>query len=151
MKTITLKKIALILLSLLMSIFFFDNNVIASSHEAAKKEIKEAAAAIKDYTIEEKEEAVAKAQELMEKFDDNRHVWEGRMKEKFANLKDASKEKYEVSKKSLEKQRQELSVWKDKMQNSTSDAWDEVKSGFQGAYESLVEEWNNTEQAVEND
>ncbi|TKB10884.1 hypothetical protein [Desulforhopalus sp. IMCC35007] len=151
MKSINNKRIALTILSLFSVIFFFGNNVMASSHEAAQKEISEAVAAIKDYTIEERDEAIAKAQELLDKFDDNKHVWEGRMKEKLDNLKDSSKDNYEASKKSLEEQRKELSMWKEKMQNSSSEAWDEIKTGFEGAYDSLVEDWKKAEQGVEDD
>ena len=122
------------------------NGVPAASGEETKKEIKEAAVAIKDYTVEQKDQAVKKGKELLEKLDGNMEGWEGRMKEKWDKLQDASKEKYEASKESLAKQRAELSVMLEKMQDNSGEAWDDVKGGFMDAYNTLNEKVKKAEE-----
>ncbi len=122
------------------------NGVLAASGEETKKEVKEAAVAIKDYTVEQKDQAVKKGKELLEKLDSNMDGWEGRMKEKWDKLQRASKDNYEVSKESLAKQRAELSVMLEKMKDNSGEAFGDVKGGFMDAYNALNEKLKKVEE-----
>lgn len=111
----------------------------AASGADIKKEAGETASAIKEYSIEQKDAAVAKANELMETLDDNAHVWEGRIKEKWASLKESSHDNFNATNEKIKQQRAELAEWAKKLQSSSGDAWDEAREGFDNAYETLKE------------
>lgn len=134
--------------SVAMVIFLAFTVTLASQHDSTADEVKSAAASIKDYSIEQKDAAVAKAQELIENMDDEMHVWEGRFKEKWADLKDSSKEKYNVSKEEIKKQREDVSEWLDKLENSTAEAWEDMKHGFVNTYNSFADSWKKTAKEV---
>jgi flagellar motility protein MotE (MotC chaperone) len=109
-----------------------------------KEEVKQAGAAIAEYSVEQKDAAVDKAKQMMDELDDRRQVWEGRLKEKWDNLKQSSKESYQNSTQELDRQREELAVWYEKMKDSSSDNWEEIKQGFADAYDSLASSWDKS-------
>lgn len=116
--------------------------------EAAKEEIREAATAIGDYTAEQKDAAVAKAKELMDKLDDQIHVWEGRFEENWQDLKKSSQENYKTSMQELRKKRNDLSEWYGSMKHSSADAWEEVKKGFTDTYDQMVKSLDQNQEKM---
>ena len=93
------------------------------------KEIQEAASAIGDYSVDQKDKASAEAKELMDKLDKSMEETESSMKKNWHTMEDSAKQNYELSKKEMGKQRKELADWIDKMEDSSTDAWDEKKKG----------------------
>lgn len=135
---------SLSLYALLISMFVFTASARASS-ENPKEEVKEAAEAIGNYTVEQKDEAVAESKELMEKLDDKISVWESKMDANWADLKESSKENYRKSLREMRQQRNELSEWYGSMKHSSGEAWDEVKDGFSSTYDGLVDAYSDSE------
>lgn len=133
------------------SILFAASLVQASSHEDMKKEVNEAAAAIGDYSVEQKDKAVAEAKEMMSELDRKWDETEASMKENWDGLKESSKENYELSKKEYNEQRRELSEWLDKMQDSSAGAWEETKKGFTEAHDSLSSSWERAMEKLNED
>ncbi len=120
-----------------------------ASSEKVKKEVKEAASAIGDYTIEQKDIAVAKARELMDKIDDKTNVLEEKSEKKWGSLKQSSRENYRKTLKELRKRRNDLSEWYGSMKQSSKDAWSEVKQGFLKSYESVVNEYDAAQKKLD--
>ncbi|MGB3212502.1 MAG: hypothetical protein WBB19_17510 [Desulforhopalus sp.] len=129
-----------------LSLLFIFTTYSQASGENTKEEIQEAAAAIGDYTVEQKDAAVAKAKELMEKLDTKITVWEGQLEENWSDLKQSSRENYQQSLRELRKQRNDLSEWYGSMKYSSKEAWNEVKQGFSNAYDSLADAYSDTEE-----
>lgn len=126
--------------ALLLAAFLTGGSAVyAASGADIKKEAGETVSVIKEYSIEQKDAAVAKANELMDTLDDNAHVWEGRIKEKWDSLKDSSHDSFNTTSAKIKQQRAELAEWAEKLRNSSGDAWDEAKEGFDKAYEALKE------------
>ena len=138
-----------ILLLTLMAVFIcFVPAPVWSGASDVKEEVKQAGAAIGEYSAEQKDAAIDKAKEMMDELDDRMHVLEGRFKEKQGNLKQSSKESYQRSMQELKRQREELSAWYEKMKDNSGDSWQEIKQGFADAYDSLATSWNKATEEV---
>jgi len=130
------------LFAVLGAIMLAATSVQASSHGDMEKEIKEAGASIGDYSVEQKDKAVAEAKELLSELDRKWDETESSITENWDSLKESSKENYELSKKEYQEQRRELAEWIEKMQDSSAGAWEETKKGFSDAHDSLKSSWN---------
>jgi septal ring factor EnvC (AmiA/AmiB activator) len=138
-------------LCLVGTIFLSGTFSQAASQDDVKKEMKEASSAIADYSVDQKDKAVAEAKELMNKLDQNINDAETSMKENWHSLEESSKQNYELSKTEFKKQREELAGWLDKMQNSSADAWEETKKGFADAHDSLSSSWKKATEKMTQD
>lgn len=142
------KRISAVIFGFLCSIFLTTSFIHAASQDEVMKEMQEAASAIGEYSVDQKDKAIVEAKELMDKLDKNMEETESSMKEKWNSLEDSAKQNYELSKKEMEKQRQELADWIDKMQDSSADAWEETKKGFAGAHDSLSSSWQRVKEEM---
>ncbi len=118
----------------------------AASQDEVMKEIEEAASAIGDYSVDQKDKAIAEAKELMDKLDKSMEEAESSMKENWDSMEDSAKQNYELSKEEMDKQRKELADWLEKMQDSSADAWDDTQKGFADAHDSLSETWQKVKE-----
>ncbi len=134
-------------LFLLFSVVFLTASIIqAASQDEVMKEIEEAASAIGDYSVDQKDKAIAEAKELMDKLDKSMEEAESSMKQNWHSMEDSAKQNYEVSKEEMDKQRKELADWLEKMQDSSADAWDDTQKGFADAHDSLSETWQKVKE-----
>ncbi len=113
------------------------------------KEMKEAAAAIGEYSAEQRDAAVEKAQEVMGYLDKRIDEMEHKLYENWADLKASTREEYRQSLRAMRSQRNELSQWYGSMQHSTKETWKDVKQGFADTYDNLVESWQKTEKEID--
>lgn len=130
-------------------ILLFVTTLACGSGQQAQPEEQSAMSEMKEYTIEQKDAAVAKAQEMMEDLDKKIESWEMKMDQKWDDLKETSRENYAKSKEELKNQRADMAAWLEKMQNSSGEAWEEVTQGFVDGYDAFVESWNKAEMADE--
>nr|WP_320009648.1 hypothetical protein [uncultured Desulfobulbus sp.] len=108
------------------------------------KEVNEAVEAIGQYSIEQKDAALADAHKLMNKLDKRIEVLE-------AKIKEGAQEKYSSSLETLKQKRKELSKQYASLKASSGDVWDEMKQGFSNAYDALTRSWDNIEEDLAND
>lgn len=123
----------------------------AASQDEVMKEVQEAANAIGEYSVHQKDKAVAEAKELMKKLDKSMDDTESSMKKSWHSMEDSAKQNYELSKKEMAEQRKELAHWVDKMQDSSDDAWEETKRGFADAHDSLSSSWQKVKEEMAQD
>ena len=102
-----------------------------------RKETNEALQSIKAYSIDKKNEAMAKAKEMMDKMDAKIDELEKQSSEKWQQMSEASRKKSEETLKELRKKRNDIAEWYGGMKQSSSKAWEEVKKGFVDSYHSL--------------
>lgn len=126
-------------------------STVQAANTDVSEEVKEAASAIGEFTVEQKDAAVGKAREMMDSIDDRIHKLEGRMEANWDDMKESSRDKYNKTLKTLREKRNNLSEWYGSMKHSSKDAWSEVKSGFSKSYESLAQSWQDAAQEMEND
>ncbi len=57
----------------------------------------------------------------------------------------AARKKYRTALKSLRKQRTQLAEWYGGMENSSADAWEDIKKGVSDAYTAFSDAWEKAE------
>ena len=102
-----------------------------------RQEADETLQAIKDYSIDKKEQVMAKAKDALDKMDVKIDELEKRSSEQWQDMSEASREQSRQALRELRKKRNEIAEWYGGMKHSTASAWDEMKKGFIDSYHSL--------------
>ena len=110
-----------------------------------KKETMEAVEAIKNYSVQQRNKAVKKADEVMKDLDARIDQTQARIQDKWNEMDQAAREKTKETLRELREQRNELSEWYGGLKHSSADAWDHVKKGFADGYESLAAAFDRAE------
>lgn len=121
------------------------SNAMAVNAADPKQEMKEAAEAIAEYSVEQKDAATSKAREMMNDLDNRIDSIEKRMAENWDGLKQSTREQYRETLKTLRKKRNILSEYYGSLKHSSKDAWQEVRDGFAKSYNQLVLSWQQAE------
>lgn len=132
----------------LVTVFMVSNGRAVNAADP-KKEMKEAAEAIAEYSVEQKDEAVEKAGKMMETLDKRIEVVEERVAENWDGFKQSTKEQYRKTFKVLQKKRNELSEYYGSLKHSSRGAWHEVRDGFAKSYNQLVLSWQEAETDIQ--
>lgn len=120
------------------------SNAWAVNAADPKEEMKEAAEAVSEYSVEQKDEAVGKAQEMLNDLDDSIESIENRLAPNWDELKQSTREQYRDTLRTLRKKRNKLSEYYGSLQHSSKDAWQEVRDGFTESYNQLMLSWQET-------
>ncbi|MCF8061912.1 MAG: hypothetical protein K9M82_05300 [Deltaproteobacteria bacterium] len=102
-----------------------------------QQEVEEAMRAIRSFSAEQRDDAVAQAKEALRKLDARIDRLENRMQEGWSDLDQAARRKTRESLQRLREQRNELAEWYGGMKHGSMDAWDRLKQGFLNSYEKL--------------
>ncbi|HYR03097.1 MAG TPA: hypothetical protein VES58_07110 [Syntrophobacteria bacterium] len=111
----------------------------STSMSEIKHNAAETARAIKNYTVEQKDEAVKKAKEALDRLDARIDRVQARLDEKWSQMTQAAREKAEATEQGLRKERTEAAEWYGGLKQSSAKAWEDVKSGFVRSYEALAD------------
>ncbi|MDF2177157.1 hypothetical protein P2G88_02720 [Aliiglaciecola sp. CAU 1673] len=117
-----------------------------SNLEEVRKETEELMQAIKAYSAEQKEQAIAKTAEALEKLDERIDKLDKQLAEQWQDLDESTRQERQAFLDKLKVQRAELADWLAKMKDSSSGAWGELKAGFADAYEKLAEAWEKAKE-----
>jgi hypothetical protein len=101
------------------------------------QEVKEAVEAIKNYSSNQRDEAIKQVSDAIEKLDARIDDLEIRVEKKWGRMNQSARDKARAALKSVRKKRNELAEWYGGMQHSSSNAWQHVKKGFLDSYETL--------------
>ncbi|MCZ4279700.1 hypothetical protein O4H49_02845 [Kiloniella laminariae] len=118
-----------------------DKATEATTLEQVQQDAAELMESIKGYSAEQRDEALADAQEGLDSLDREIDALETRIDKNWDEMDQAAREQARESLRALRKQRTELAQWYGEWKNSSADAWDEVKKGFSEAYQSLSDSW----------
>lgn len=111
-----------------------------------KQEMSDAARAIKNYSIDRREEAVKEIKSTLDNLDAHIERLESRLDEKADRMDQAARQKARATLKTLRKKRSEVAKWYDSMQHSSAGAWQEIKTGFLNSYKILQESFDKAQQ-----
>lgn len=106
------------------------------------QEVKEAVEAIKEYSADQKDEAVKKGKAVLDNLDDHIEQLESRIKKDWDKMGDSTRKTAKNSLEVIQKQRNEMAKWVGSMKQSSSGAWEEVKKGFVESYETLSDSFD---------
>ncbi|MCB2147297.1 MAG: hypothetical protein KQI81_12545 [Deltaproteobacteria bacterium] len=135
----TQKMAAMIITALFFSVASVSSAAQPSS-EAVKEKVSEAAEAIKNFSVEQRNEALKKAQALLDDLDARIEPMESRLNEKWGQMDQTARQKMVDTLTALRKQRNEAAEWYGGLKHSSGNAWEDVKKGFLKSYRDL----NNT-------
>ena len=122
-----------------------------TTSKEVKSETKEAIETIKNYSIEQKDEAVKAVGTALDDLDARIDRIQTRVEDKWDKMDQASREKYNETLKALRKKRNELSEWYGGMKQSSANAWDHVKDGFVNGYEAMAKAFDEAESEFDAD
>jgi hypothetical protein len=111
----------------------------ATQREEMKKEIDEAVDAIRDYSLERRNEAVVRARQSADDIDRRMGQLQAQMEQRWDRMSEAARTRSQQEIADLRQRRNELSEWTGGMRHSSAEAWDEVKTGFIESYNNLAE------------
>ncbi len=116
-----------------------------SSLDKVKKETAESAQAISEYSVEQRDEAIKKAQAVIREIDNDINSLETRLNEKWAKMDQASRKNSEASLNELREKRKVVNEWYGSLQNSSASTWENVKKGFAESCRKVRDTFSKTE------
>ncbi len=128
----------------------------ASHHEKSKTtatEVKHKAvetyAALEDYTLEQKDEAVAAADKKLETLDAQIDALQKDLDARWQSTSQATREKTQQMIRKLSNERKDVAEWYGGMRHSSVEAWGEVKKGFADSFDRLEEAYQDAKKSFE--
>ena len=116
-----------------------------TSINEVQQQMKEAAVAIKNYSVEQRDEAGKEVKATLKELDADIERLQQRLDKKADYMDQATRQKARAALKDIRKQRNDLSEWYGGMQHSTSKAWLEIKSGFVKSFEILQQSFDKAQ------
>jgi hypothetical protein len=110
-----------------------------TQREQVRQEVDEAVDAIRDYSADRRDEAVARARESAEDADRRIDALEAQMGPRWNAMSDAARTRSQQAMTELRQRRNELSEWYGGMRHGSEAAWSEVRAGFVKSYHDLEE------------
>lgn len=124
-------------------------NSKANADDAAKKDLADkveaAAAAIKNYSVAQKDEALNRAKATLEDLDTRIQQMEERLDQEWSQMDKAARATARDTLDKLHEQRTELDDWYGLLKQSSAAAWEQVKQGFIESYELLRSSMNKVQ------
>lgn len=102
------------------------------------RKLDEAGAAIKDYTVEQRDEAVSNAKAALDDLDARIERLAADIDARWEKLDAGARKKAYDSIKSLRRERNDVAEWMGALKHSSKEAWGEVKEGFAKSYDNLA-------------
>lgn len=122
-----------------------------SSVEALKQETRELGEALEAYGSDQKEEAEDSISKTLTALDKRIQELEKQLSENWDEMSDTARDRSQKSLESLREQRARVQNWYQELKASSASAWERARKGFSDAYEALSEQWNNTEEELDDD
>lgn len=101
------------------------------------QKVDETAHAIRNYSAEQRDEALQSAKVVLADVDARIDHLESRMSRNWGKMNAAARKHATETMKALRRQRQDLSQSYGELKRSSANAWDEVKDGFSKSYDAL--------------
>jgi vancomycin resistance protein YoaR len=135
MKTNTLAKAYLVFVTavfLAMASVSFAAQASADRTEtkAVKEKVADAAEAIKNYSVDQRDEALKKAKTVLDELDARIDRMQSQLNGKWDQMDQSTRKKAMDALTVLRKQRNEIAEWYGGLKHSSSNAWEDVKKGF---------------------
>lgn len=110
-----------------------------------RAEVSEAMDAIADYSEQQSDEALAEAREALADIDTAIERQEQALRENWAEMSAAAREKSREQLQNLREARNELGERFGALQTGTQSAWEELKEGFSESWEAFLDAWVKTD------
>lgn len=149
MKNKIIPFLALCLISI--SYAYADNHNNKVSYDDIKQDAKALMSTLRQYGIDQRDEAMRQAQIALEKIDARIDELETRVDENWDQMSEAAQQRTRSTLKSLRQQRNQVAERYGSLKTSSSDAWEQMKDGFSAAYDELSDSWEKAKAEYESD
>jgi hypothetical protein len=119
-----------------------------TSKNDLKGKAKETLQTFKNFSIEQREEAIKKAKQILEDLDTQIDRLESGLSKKWDQMDQAARKKSTEILKNLRKQRNAVAEWYGGLKHSSGKAWEEVKQGFIKSYQDLRDAFKRAQKAI---
>jgi hypothetical protein len=109
--------------------------------EAVKQEAKDLVEALKEYSAEQREEAVQRSRTALNILDRRIEELETQIAGQWDQMSSAARDKTRDNLKILRKKRNQVAESYGSLKAGSADVWEEMKKGFSSAYEALSDAW----------
>jgi len=113
--------------------------------QEVKQKVAEAAEAIKNYSVAQRDEALKKAKTVLDDLDVRIDLMQSRLNEKWDQMDQVAREKAMDTLTTLRKQRNQIAEWYGGLKHSSSKAWEDVKEGFLKSYRAMREAFDKAQ------
>lgn len=124
---------------------------LAAETKATAKDVSrkadETARAVRNYTVQQRDEAIQSAKTALDDLDARIRSLERRLDQDWDRMDAAARRKARVALDALRKQRDEAAEWYGGLKHGSAEAWNEVKDGFVRSYEALKDSFNRARKA----
>lgn len=117
-----------------------------TSIEEVRQEASELAEALKNYTIEQRDEAASASKAALDSLDERIDALQARVDEEWDQMSQAVRQETRENLKKFRDQRNRAAEWYGGMKASSASAWGEMKQGFSNAYGELTKAWEKAEE-----
>jgi len=116
-----------------------------------KHEVVDAAKAIKEYSFDQRDQAVKKVKSTLDDLDSRIDKLQDRIDDNWDKMNKATRQKTKATLRALRKQRNEVAEWYGGLKHSSADAWEDMKKGFSDAYTSFADAWKKAEKEFDSE
>jgi hypothetical protein len=102
-----------------------------------EKKVTDAVAAIKTYAIDQRDEALQKAKIVLDDIDARINDLESRLSQKWDQMDQAARQQAASNLAALRKDRNKVAEWYGGLKHGSSQAWEDVKTGFSKSSQDL--------------
>jgi len=95
--------------------------------------------AIKDYTVEQRDEAIKNAKAALDDVDARIRRMERKLDNEWDKMDQAARKRARATLNALRRERNEAAEWYGGLKHSSAESWEQVKAGFAKSYEVLKE------------
>jgi len=93
--------------------------------------------AIKDYTVEQRDEAIKRAKAALDDLDARIRRMERKLDSEWERMDQGARKKARATLDALRRERNEAAEWYGGLKHSSAESWEQVKAGFVKSYEVL--------------
>jgi hypothetical protein len=101
------------------------------------QKLEETGRTIKNYSFEQRDEAVRKAKATLDDLDARIERMDARIEKKWDKMDKSARKQAKASLNAMHRQRNDLAEWYGALKHSSADAWEQVTTGFVKSYQTL--------------
>jgi len=117
-----------------------------TSIDEINQQTRELLHSLKSYSAEQRDQAIAEADDVLEKLDERISVLHENMVDQWQQMDQAARDNAQATLRALRKQRTQVAEWYGSLKTSSAGAWAQIMQGFSEAYGNLHEAWGKAEQ-----
>ena len=111
-----------------------------------KQETADVVETLQAYTQDQQQEAVQTAKQVMQRADERINRLEARIENRWDQLSKPARQETQAALRELRQERNQLSEWYGSMKESSKGAWSEMRNGFNKAYQSMSDAWQDAQE-----